>query len=86
MCVCVNRYLLDLIDEGVDEMFDLPCLGWEQDQFLIGQIELQHVLRGDGYKQDVCIAEKKSQLGLYGYFWLTNLFIIFTINVVLFLI
>ncbi len=53
VCVCVCMcvlHLFDLIDEGVYEMFDLWGLGWEQDQFLIGQIELQHVLRGDGYK------------------------------------
>lgn len=59
LCVCV-LHLFDLIDEGVYEMFDLWGLGWEQDQFLIGQIELQHVLRGDGYKQDVCISEKNT--------------------------
>ena len=50
--------LFDLIDEGVYEMFDLWCFGWEQDQLLIGQIELQHVLWRDGHEQDVCVTEK----------------------------
>lgn len=55
---CAHIYLFDLTDEGVDEMFDLRCLGWEEDEFLICQIKLQHVFRWDGYKQDVCIATK----------------------------
>lgn len=43
-------------DEEINYMFDLRCFGREQDQFLIHQIKLQHVLRGDGHKQDVCVA------------------------------
>lgn len=53
-------HLFDLADEGVDEVFDLRCLGGEQDQLLVGQIELQHVFGWDGYKQDVCIAGDKT--------------------------
>ena len=36
-------YLLDLCDKGVDEVLDLRRLGGEQDQLLVGQVELQHV-------------------------------------------
>lgn len=62
LCVCVCAlYLFDLIDEHVYEVFDLWCLGWEQYELLIGQIELQHVLRWDGHKQDVGIAGKKAE-------------------------
>lgn len=61
-CVCVCALcLFDLIDERVYEVFDLWCLGWEQYELLIGQIELQHVLRWDGHKQDVGIAGKKAE-------------------------
>lgn len=49
VCACMP-YLFDLIDEGVYQMFDLWSLGWEQDQFLIGQIKLQHIFRWDGNK------------------------------------
>ena len=40
MCV----YLLDLSDEVVYQALDLSSLGREQDELLIGQVELQHVL------------------------------------------
>lgn len=56
--VCVYVYLFDFIHEGIDEMLDLWGLSWEQDQFLIGQSEFQHVFAGDGYKQNICIAAK----------------------------
>lgn len=57
MIVCFF-YLFYFIDEGVYEMFDLWSFSREQDQLLIGQIELQHVFGGDGHKQDVCITEQ----------------------------
>lgn len=37
-------------------MFDLRRLGREQDELLVGEVELQHVFRGDGHKQDVRVA------------------------------
>ena len=37
--------LLQLREEEVDHVFDLRGLGREQDQLLVGQVELQHVLR-----------------------------------------
>lgn len=43
-------------DEEIYHMFDLRCFGREQNQFLIHQIKLQHVWRGDGNEQDVCVA------------------------------
>lgn len=48
--------LLELREEVVDHMFDLRRFGREQNQFLIGQVELQHVLRWDRHKQDVRVA------------------------------
>jgi len=51
--------LLELCEEVVDHMFDLRGLGREQDQLLIGQVELQHVLRWNRHKQDVRVAAQE---------------------------
>lgn len=48
--------LLELREEVVDHMFDLRRFGREQNQLLVGQVELQHVLRRDRHKQDVRVA------------------------------
>ena len=40
-------------------MFDLRGLGREQDQLLVGQVELQHVLGRDRHKQDVRVAAQE---------------------------
>ena len=65
--VC-GSHPFDLADEGVYEVFDLQGFGWEQDQLLIGQVELQHVLWRDGYKQDVCVAGKAQRDLIYDVF------------------
>lgn len=51
--------LFKLCEEVVDHVLDLRSLGGEQDELLIGQVELQHVLRRNGHKQDVRVAERE---------------------------
>lgn len=51
--------LLELCEEVVDHVFDLRGLGREQDQLLVDQIELQHVLGWNRHKQDVRVAEQE---------------------------
>lgn len=51
--------LLKLCEEVVDHVFDLRGLGREQDQLLVGQVELQHVLRRNRHEQDVRVAYRK---------------------------
>ncbi len=48
--------LFKFCEEEVDHVFDLRGLGREQDQLLIGQVELQHVLGRNRHKQDVRVA------------------------------
>lgn len=45
--------LLQLQDEVVHQRLDLVSSGGEEDELLAGQVELQHVLGGNGHKQDV---------------------------------
>ncbi len=52
--------LLDLCEEVIDHVFDLRGLGREQNQLLIGQVELQHVLRRNRHKQDVRVAAQEA--------------------------
>lgn len=51
--------LLYLGEEVVDHVLDLQGLGGEQDQFLVGQVELQHVLWRNWHKQDVRVAAQE---------------------------
>lgn len=52
--------LLDLCEEVVDHLFDLRGLGGEQNQLLVGQVELQHIIRRNGHEQDVGVAGKEA--------------------------
>lgn len=51
--------LFKLCEEVVDHVLDLRGLGGEQDELLVGQVELQHVLRRNGHEQDVRVAEQE---------------------------
>lgn len=51
--------LFKLCEEVVDHVLDLRGFGGEQDELLIGQVELQHVLRRNGHEQDVRVAERE---------------------------
>lgn len=57
-------HLLEFGDEVVNHGFHLECLGGEEDKLLAGEIELQHVLGGDGNEQDLTIAGGKGKVGL----------------------
>lgn len=52
--------LLELCEEVVDHVFDLRGFGGEQNQLLIGQVELQHIIRWNRHKQDVRVAGKEA--------------------------
>lgn len=49
-------HLLELCDEIVDHGLHLRGFGGEEDQLLVGQVELQHVVGGDGHEQDIGVA------------------------------
>lgn len=52
--------LFELCEEVVDHVFDLWGLGGEQDQLLADKVELQHIIRWNGHKQDVRVAGKEA--------------------------
>ncbi len=56
--MCVRTDLFQLCDKVVNHGFDLGSFGREQNQFLIGEVELQHVFGRNGDEHDVCVAVK----------------------------
>lgn len=57
-----------LCDEVVNHGFDLRSFGREQNQFLIDEVELQHVFGRNGDEHDVCIAARGLQWSQQGIF------------------